>query len=321
MASNPELSASRSRFVAALGAREFLLTEGAILERIRRDSGIPLDPHIAHAALLYSNAGRAALCSLWREYAEIARAADVGILLCTPTWRSTPERLASTDFPNVTQVSRDAVELLHELRAEFGDFSQRIFIGGIFGCRGDAYKPEESLNAEAAARYHAPQIAALEQAGVDFLLATTLPAFSEALGMAHAMRAVNCPSLLSFVLRPKGTLLDGTPVAEAIAAIDAQASPTAYLANCVHPLRFESALNAAEQARQGVKDRLIGLQGNTSKKSPEEFDGAENLDSDDPQEFAEVMARIRQRFGTRILGGCCGTDGRHIAAIARSCIG
>jgi homocysteine S-methyltransferase len=313
---------SRRAFANALAREELLLTEGALIERIRRDSAVPLDPDVANASLLYTKQGRNVLTALWREYIDIARAYDSCILVCTPTWRADPERLARTTLPEVGQVSADAVRLLAELRAQYGEFGRRVFIGGLLGCRGDCYKPEEALSADDSARFHAPQAQALAQAGADFLLAATLPAFTEALGLARVMAETGCPYLLSFVLRPSGTLLDGTPVVDAMDEIDhaINPQPSAYLANCIHPTHFEQALAEAEKARPGARKRLIGLQGNTSRKSPEEFDGAASLDTEDPKEFGAAMARIRKRFGTRILGGCCGTDARHIEAIARCCI-
>lgn len=315
------MTASQQRFLRALGGEALLLTEGAIVERVRRESSLKLDEKIAHAALLYSEKGRQTLCGLWREYIAVARESGLSILLETPTWRTNPERLSQSAFPSVEQLSRDAVHLLEDLRQECGAFGEKIFIGGLMGCRGDCYRPAEALGTEEAANFHARQAQALAQAGADFLLAATLPAFFEALGMARAMAATGAPYLLSFVLRPTGTLLDGTPVGEAIARIDAQttAPPAAYLANCLHPLHFESALKAAETAHPGLRQRLVGVQGNTSRKSPEEFDGAETLDSEEPAAFGAIAARIRRRFGTHVLGGCCGTDARHIAAIAQAC--
>jgi homocysteine S-methyltransferase len=135
------------------------------------------------------------------------------------------------------------------------------------------------------------------------------------------MASVDCPFLLSFVLHSNGCLLDGTPVAEAIERID-QSAPrrtTAYLANCIHPVHFEKAMSEAEKSHPGIRERLIGLQGNTSRKSPADFDASLELDSEDPKEFGMAMARLRSRFGTQVLGGCCGTDARHIEAIAHLC--
>ncbi|HXP96091.1 MAG TPA: homocysteine S-methyltransferase family protein [Telmatospirillum sp.] len=312
---------TQNPFSQALAQRAFLLTEGALIERLRRDpnSEVSLDPDVANASLLYSPAGIAALAKLWRGYIDIAQAHDLGILVCTPTWRANPERLARAKLPAVSQVAADAVECLTTIRSGYGAYGQRIFIGGLIGCKGDAYAPREAMDSKSAERFHAEQVSALAQAGVDVLLAATLPAFSEALGLAQAMSKMERPYLLSFVLRPDGTLLDGMPVADAITRIDDALSPapSAYLANCVHPLNFLSALCAAEAARPGIGNRLIGLQGNSSQKSPEELDGSLHLDTDTPDAFAAAMRTVRTRFGTHIIGGCCGTDDRHIAALAK----
>jgi homocysteine S-methyltransferase len=310
------------RFVAALDSRQLVLTEGALVERLRRDPRIQLDPHVANASLLYSEAGASALSELWRGYLDVARGCDRAMIVCTPTWRANPERLARARLPPVQRVSADAAALLLLVRARCGAFAERVFVGGLIGCRGDAYLPREALDEESAERFHAPQAEALASAGVDVLLAATLPAFTEAAGMARALAATGRPYLVSFVLRPAGTLLDGTPLAEAIARIDdaVAPAPTGYLAGCTHPATFRRAMEVARSARRSVQDRVIGVQGNASRKSPEELEGSAQLEGDDPETFAEEMRVARERFRTRILGGCCGTDERHIAAVARNCV-
>jgi homocysteine S-methyltransferase len=241
------------------------------------------------------------------------------MLVCTPTWRANSERLAQAGMPGVAEVSRDAASLLAEVRSEYGEYGQQVFMGGLMGCRGDAYNPGEALDTMTATRFHAEQAEALAQAGVDFLIAQTLPALSEALGIASAMACTGAPYIMSFVLRPTGTLLDGTCVAEAIARIDdaVAPAPAAYMVNCVHPVNCALALEKAEAVYPGIRQRLVGLQGNTSRKSPEELDNAAELDSDEPEQFAEAMVELRERFQMHILGGCCGTDQRHIAAFAQ----
>jgi homocysteine S-methyltransferase len=320
MSANPS---NQEGFLSVLARREFCLTEGALIERIRRESSLPLDPQVANAALLYSAEGRALLLRLWREYLEIGRAHELGIVVGTPTWRANPERLAAAKLPPVAQVASDAVALLAGLRASYGGYGRKVYLAGLMGCRGDAYAPQESLDAAAAESFHQPQAEALALAGVDFLLAATLPACGEALGMARAMAGTAKPYILSFVLRPDGTLLDGTPVAEAIDRIDRSAAPApaAYFANCVHPSNCLRALAAAEAMRPGTCRRLAGLQGNASAKTPEELDDSSTLEADEPEPFAAAMLELRRRFGTHILGGCCGTNAAHIAAIASRCAG
>lgn len=315
-------AASRAeRLVRALRGSDLLLTEGALIERLRRDPGITLHPTIANASLLYTTSGAASLARLWRGYLDVGHAHGIPTLVCTPTWRANPERLAQTPWPDVRRVSRDAVALLSQIRRSYREYGDHIFLGGLMGCRGDAYKPREALDVAAAEQFHTTQADALARAGADFLIGATLPALSEALGMARAMVRTGIPYVLSFVLRPRGTLLDGTPVAEAIRAIDSGVGlqPAAYLANCVHPENFGRALEEGERMRPGLKERLVGVQGNTSRLSPEDLDGAAELDFDEPAAFGASAAALRARFGSHVLGGCCGTDERHIAAIAGQC--
>jgi homocysteine S-methyltransferase len=66
-----------------------------------------------------------------------------------------------------------------------------------------------------------------------------------------------------------------------------------------------------------VAKRVMGLLANTSSKSPEELENLSYLDTEGPGRFAASMMALHHNFGTRILGGCCGTDGRHIQAIAK----
>jgi len=306
-------------FLQALAHADFILAEGAGIERLRRDPAAPpLDPHIANAGLIHSADGRAALARIYRQYLDIGKAHKLPMITLAPTWRANPERLQLTGAPDVVTINRDAARFMAGIRAGYGDYAGFIFLGGLMGCRGDAYDPSEALSADEAAEFHRPQAHALAGAGVDFLLASTLPAFSEALGMARAMAETGAPYLLSFVLRPTGTLLDGTPLHAAIAAIDAVSPrPCAYMANCVHPQVYAAALSRALAQDATVTVRILGLQANTSARSPEELDGRDALDGAAPEPFAAAMLAVHRRFGVKILGGCCGTDERHIAALAR----
>lgn len=138
------------------------------------------------------------------------------------------------------------------------------------------------------------------------------------MGIARAMAECGVPYFLSFVIRPTGALLDKTPLGEVIGRIDAsvQPPPLGYWVNCVHPTVFAAGMEQIALRRPGAIQRVLGLQGNTSTRSPEELEGRDQLDSQAPEEFARGMVRVHRRFGTRILGGCCGTDDRHIRAIA-----
>ena len=309
-------------FIEAITENTFILTEGAMIERVRRDPAVALDPHVATANLIYTTEGRAVLAGLYRQYLDVGQAHDLPMITLTPTWRASTQRVRDAGLGEVATVNRDCVRFLQEIRASYGGYADKILIGGLMGTLGNAYDPDIALSAADALDYHRPQARALADAGVDFLIASTLPAYSEALGIAQAMAEAGVPYIPSFVLRPDGTLLDGIPLHEAVAGIDAAVSPKpfAFMANCVHPSVFASAMEREVASCATLRARVIGLQANTSALSPEELLGLDHLETEAPEAFAAAMWDVRERFGTRILGGCCGTDEQHIAAIARMAV-
>jgi homocysteine S-methyltransferase len=305
--------------VTALRESPIILTEGALIERLRRDAAVSLDPHVLHAGFVYDEGGRRALRGLYRQYLDIGSAADLPMIVCTPTWRANPVQLRLADLAD-RDANGDGARFVAAIRDEYGPYARQVFIGGLIGCAGDAYKPEEGLSTAAATAFHATQAVALAAAGVDFLFAATLPNADEALGMAHAMAACRIPYMVSFVLQRDGRLLDGIPLHQAVATIDEAASPRPlfYMANCVHPRVFETALASEVSRAYRLHERVIGLQANTSTRSPEALEGLAVLDAGEaPEVLADAMLRLYWRFRTKILGGCCGTDHRHIAWIAR----
>ena len=293
------------RFADALASGPPILAEGSVVERLRRDPAVHLDPQIAHAAFIYEPRAAGALERIYRGYLDIGRARGLPMLCLTPTWRANPERLRLAGLDE-QDVNGDAVRFLDRIRAGYGG---AVYLGGLTGCYGDAYRPEEALTAGDAASFHRPQAQALASAGVDFLFASTLPAAGEALGIARAMAPLGVPYLLSFIIAADGALLDGTPLGDAIARIDGAVSPApaAYLINCVHTSVF---------AQAAPPERVVGLQANTSRRSPRELEGLAQLETEEPHIFAAGMAELQRTFGLRILGGCCGTDDRHIGALA-----
>ena len=305
-------------FQEVLHSSSCVLGEGAVIERLRRDGSIALDPHLVNSHLVYSEAGREALSRICGGYLEIGRSCDLPMLLSTPTWRASRERIAAAGLEG-RDVNGDNFRFLDSLRKSCGAYAAKVFICGLMSCRGDAYRPADALPVEVARRFHAWQIARLAASGVDFIMASTLPALSEATGIAQALAASGLPSLISFVARPEGTLLDGTPLRDAIAAIDAAASPGpfCYLINCTHASVFRRALSDPANSSDLVRSRVAGLLANTSALSPEELDNSDSLVEEDPGVFGRAVAALRDDFGMKLLGGCCGTDHRHIRSLAQ----
>ena len=313
---------SRGSFPEVLRQSACVLGEGAVIERLRRDASIELDPHVVNSHLVYSEAGRAALSKICGGYLEIGRGCNLPLLISTPTWRASRERIADAGLEG-SDVNGDNFRFLSALRERCGAYAARVFICGLMSCRGDAYRPSEALPAQAARQFHAWQIERLAASGVDFILASTLPALSEATGMAQALADAGVPYIISFVARPEGTLLDGTPLREAIAAIDAAACPApfCYLINCTHASVFRLALTHAGNSSARVRSRVAGLLANTSALSPEELDNSPCLVEEDPGVFGRSVASLRDELGMKLLGGCCGTDDRHIRSLAENLTG
>ncbi len=308
------------KFKDAVKEYPVILTDGSILERLRRDCPVELDPHILHAGLIYDDLGRSVISRLHRQHMDVGVKFDLPFIVLAPTWRANPERIGKSAFRDKKDVNGDCVRLLDSIRREFPGGGEKIYMGAVMACRGDCYRPDEAISRDEAKQFHKPQADALAGAGVDFIAPCTLPAVSEASGMAAAISETGCAYGISFVVGPDGRVLDGTSLHDAIERIDSETDrkPLFYGANCVHPSALVKALGREINQTPLVRERFIFFQANTSAKSPEELDNLEYLDTMDPKEYGEAMAAVHERFGVKILGGCCGSDNRHIEEIAKA---
>jgi homocysteine S-methyltransferase len=299
------------------------IAEGAVLERVRRDPALVLDPHILNGGLLYDKAGRARLSEIHLDYMRLARRAGLPLLTFTDTWRCSRKAVEASSFRG-RPINEDHVRFLADLRACLGEGSP-IFIGGLLGPSGDAYKPQEGLSRRAAREFHRWQVEALAAAGIDFFHLATAPNVEEALGVSDLMAETGAPYIISFVIRRSGVVLDGTPLGEAMALIESEASraPAGFSVNCVHAAALEQALEAVAAVYPKAIPRLLAFQANTADCEVEDIDGSAELITEPPDVFANNVSRVRDRFGLRVVGGCCGTDGGHIEALAQrmSCEG
>lgn len=301
-------------FTDAFRAFPSILTEAAVVERLRHEFQIPLDEHIVHAALIYNDAYRDTLATIYRQYIEAASHHQLPLMLMTPTRRANIENIAASGYRNRDVIS-DNVDFLSELRT---DALTPVYIGGLAGCRGDAYDSRYHLSVEEAMQFHYPTVRAMAEAGVDYLFAGIMPQLTEAIGMANAMAATGLPYIISFMIRRDGRLMDGTFIHDAIEAIDKEATtrPLCYMANCVHPDVLHQALTHPHNDTLLVHERFQGIQANASALSPEELEGCTDLLSSSPDELADRLMTLLWDFPLKICGGCCGTDVRHLHRFA-----
>ena len=304
-------------FSQFLDQSSIIIGEGAVIERLRRDTEWELDPYVVNSAFIYDKEKRSALETIYRQYLDVGSASGLPLLLSTPTWRASRERIKTAGYKE-RAVNEDNYRFLDDLRRAYGAYADKVAICGLMSCRGDAYNPAERLSENDAREFHAWQARKLAETGVDFLLASTLPALSEAIGLASAQAATGKPYIISFVFRPGGTLLDGTPLKDAVAAIDAKVNPKplAYMCNCTHASIFRSAMMHEAHVSSLVRKRVVGLLANTAALEPEDLDSSKDLVSEAPEIFGRDVASLHREFGMKILGGCCGTDHRHIQSLA-----
>ena len=299
-----------------LAGDRIFLADGGLETTLVFHRGIDL-PDFAAFPLLDDEAGRAALREYFGGYLAVAREQDAGFLLDTPTWRANPDWGARLgyDAAALDRVNRAAVAFAGELRAAAGATPAPILVNGVVGPRGDGYAPENLMTPAAAGAYHAPQVAALAAAGADMVTAVTMTHPGEAIGVAAAAAAAGVPVAISFTVETDGRLPNGQELGDAIEETDAATDGAAayYMVNCAHPSHFADTLAGGGAWRE----RIAGLRPNASVKSHAELDAATELDEGDPATLGKEGAALRELLpGVTVLGGCCGTDERHVAAVA-----
>ena len=288
-----------------------VVTDGGLETDLIFHHGVDL-PDFAAFPLVDDERGRELLLDYYRDYIGIAVRVGADVQLETPTWRASGDWGDRLGFSaaELCRANRDSVALLDRLRDEVG--LESMLVSGCLGPRGDGYSAGDVVDPDSAAAYHTPQIEAFAEAGVDLVTVLTLTGTGEAVGIVRAARAAGLPVAVSFTVEQDGRLPDGTPLSEAITMVDAEAAPDYFMVNCAHPSHMAAALTTAGDWRS----RIVGLRANASARSHEELDTATDLDEGDPVELARAQDALRPRLpNLALVGGCCGTDARHVAAM------
>jgi len=294
------------------------LTAGGLETTLIFHQGVEL-PYFAAFVLMGAEDGEARLRKNAR-FAEIARAAGLGFILDAPTWRANRDwgEKLGYDAAALDVVNRRSIKMLIGLRERFETPASPMVVSGTIGPRGDGYRPDEMMSVEKAQAYHSAQIESFAASDADMVAAFTLSYAAEAIGIVRAATEAGMPVAISFTLETDGRLATGMSLRDAIVAVDdATGGAAAYFEiNCAHPTHFMQALEADEAWIQ----RLRGLRANASKRSHAELDASPDLDAGDPAELGREYRDIRRRYGQfTVLGGCCGTDHRHVEQICLAC--
>lgn len=298
---------------------DVFLTDGGIETCLIFHDGVDL-PYFAAFVLLETEEGRDTLRRYFRRYAALASERNLGFILESPTWRASADwgDKLGYDADRLAAANRDAIALMAEVRDAYETPGTTFVISGCLGPRGDGYDPGDVMSIGQARKYHAAQIRAFAEAGADMVTAITMTNVEEAAGLALAARDAGMPCAISFTAETDGRLPSGTEMGAAIGFVDAATAghPAYYMINCAHPTHFEDALARGES----WLERVRGVRANASTMSHAELDESETLDDGDPEDLARRFRAFRETMpNLNVLGGCCGTDHRHIEAIRDAC--
>lgn len=294
------------------------MTDGGLETTLVFHQGVDL-PHFAAFDLLKDESGTERLREYFVRYAQIARSFGLGLVLEAPTWRASADWGAKLGYDAVAlaDANRRAIGLLLEIRAAFESPQSKMVVSGNLGPRGDGYRPGTRMSIEEAQAYHAPQLATFAQTDADMAAAFTMNYIEEAVGITRAAKQAQLPIALSFTLETDGRLPSGDTLAAAIETTDGLTAgyPAYYMINCAHPSHFEAAVAAGGAWRERVR----GVRANASRRSHAELDASADLDAGDPEALAGEYRVLRKHLPRMsVVGGCCGTDDRHVEAICRT---
>ncbi len=294
------------------------LTDGGIETTLIFKQGLDL-PAFAAFVLLKDEQGTETLRRYYAPYAELAREHGAGFVLESPTWRASPRWATEIGYTEgeLEELNRRAIALMEEIREEYGSDGAPLVVSGCLGPQDDGYDPTALLTASAAAAYHATQIATFRDTAADMVTAVTMTYAEEAIGITRAANEAGMPAAISFTVETDGCLPSGQALGDAIEQVDRETGhgPAYYMINCAHPTHFDDALAAGE----GWQSRIRGLRANASTKSHAELDDATELDEGDPADLGARYAALSGKLPQlSVLGGCCGTDHRHVGQICHA---
>jgi S-methylmethionine-dependent homocysteine/selenocysteine methylase len=301
-------------------ADKLFLTDSGMETTFVFHEGIDL-PCFASFDLLKSEDGIARTRAYYERHIAMAKRNGLGFVLESPTWRANPDwgRKIGYSEEALADMNRRAIGLMADLRRAHESARSPMVISGNIGPRGDGYRVEHAMTVQEAQDYHGWQIAIFRDTVADMVSAFTLNYVEEAVGIVRAAKAAGMPVVISFTLETDGRLPTGQSLKDAIEQTDREtgAAPAYYMINCAHPTHFDGALRRKEAWLM----RLRGLRANASQRSHAELDAATDLDIGDPVELGRQYRDLRSRMKhLTVLGGCCGTDHRHVEEICLACV-
>jgi len=302
-----------------LNGDRLYLTDGGLETTLVFHDGMDL-PCFAAFDLLKDQVGTERLRRYYQQYIDLALEYGFGFVLESASWRASSNWGVKLGYTSeeLTHANHRSIEILHDLRDRNQTSESPMVISGNLGPRGDGYSSDQMMTPDEAADYHTTQIGVLSGSGADMVTALTLTDTGEAIGIVEAAQAVHIPVVISFTVETDGRLPNGQSLLDAIEAVDGATNngPAYYMINCAHPSHFEEVLTP----NTSWLTRIQGIRANASCMSHAELDNSKTLDDGNPEELGRQYSALRSLLpNLKVVGGCCGTDHRHVDAIARQC--
>jgi len=303
-------------------SEKLFLTDAGMETYLIFHEGVDL-PFFASFDLMKNEDGIAHVRRYYERFIAMARKSGLGFVLESPTWRANADWAAKLGYDRQARadINRRTIALMAQMRDQRETADTPIVISGNIGPQGDGYSPDRMMSVNEAQDYHAEQIDVFAATDADLVSAFTLNYVNEAIGVARAARAAKMPVVISFTVETDGRLPTGQTLKDAITETDLKTNgtPAYYMLNCAHPTHFADVLNDEAMSESWTR-RLRGLRANASTRSHAELDAAPDLDAGDPVALGRQYRDLRKRMPQlTILGGCCGTDHRHVEQICFAC--
>lgn len=301
-------------------AGDLFLTDGGIETNLLFNDGLDL-PFFAAFNLLNDPKAEAAIQRWFHNHCRIANANKIGFILEALTWRASMDWAVKLGYTQagLVEMLHKSIEMFAPYRREYENDVTKIVFSGCVGPRGDGYTLDKLMSAAEAEDYHSLQIETFSKTDADMISAITLNYVEEAVGVARAAKSFGMPAVISFTLETDGKLPSGQTLQHAIEQVEDETdhAPAYYMINCAHPTHFEDTVSTGDPWLQKIRS----LRANSSRCSHAELDEAEALDTGNPEELGNQYRELRRKLPSlNVLGGCCGTDHRHIEAICKACL-
>ena len=297
---------------------KFYLTEGGVETEVMYKWGYEL-PEFAMFPLLDNPEADAVIRNMFRRYLDVAAEQNTGLLLNGHDYRASPDWAAKLGYSaeGLRDMQRRTIQFLDDMRTEYAGRVSDVYIAACIGPRGDAYGTGGEITVDEAEDYHSLQLQNLDGTAADMAVAATFNNIPEAIGVIRAASEKGMPIGVSLTLTPEGRLRSGPSLREAIENVDEATDGRAawFGTNCSHPLEFEPALYDAGP----WLERLRYIRPNAARMDKIALCSLGHLEDGDPVELGEQMGEVARRLpNADIIGGCCGTDERHLSEIAKN---